>query len=207
MTAAVLREGTYKKWTNYALFRMKKRKLINAVKEAFCFTSLKGSTRKLRQARMKQALNQCDFITRQTSPKKVLIAENSSSSLAAGFRQKKIESEKTDTAGLRAGVFPKDNYDTVVLWNVLEALGKDGAEEAIRKIIGLNAEYIILLTETREYYDNAYDNPTRPRVWWAERFAPRYKEFEPRPARPLLDQDNWFYDYGLDRLMCFRRKD
>lgn len=205
--SAATREGLSDKWKNYTLKKMKRRKLINNVKEIFRLSLLTRFENEIQNAKMKQALNQCDFIIREILPKKVLIVEDTPSCLAIVFKRKGIEVVRVSKEDL-TGVSNLDrDFDLMVLWNVLESFPEEEIKRIIGNIIKCGSRAIVLLVETKEFYDSAYDRPTRPRHWWIENFTPRYKVIEPKAGRPVINEDNWFYNYGLDKVMFFKRQD
>jgi hypothetical protein len=93
----------------------------------------------------------------------------------------------------------------MVFWNILETFDESQAQEIIGKIIALKPANILLLLETTEFYEGAYDRPTKPLVWWLSQFSQDYKVVEPKQIRPRLDEDNWFYNYGLDNLIFLKK--
>ena len=206
MTGRVRREENYEKWVRYVLMRLKKRKLINGVKGIFYRSSFKNAEGKLRQAKMKQALNQCDFIVREVFPKKALVCEDTFGCLTAAFEEKRIKTAKVDRENLSRAGDLGTGFDLAVFWNVLESFPEEEAESIISQLIKNRPRGIILLVETKEFYDGAFDLPTKPRAWWIEKFKPAYKEYEPKTKRPVIKEDSWFYNYGLDKAIFLKSR-
>jgi glycosyltransferase involved in cell wall biosynthesis len=205
MAAEAKRQSTYEKSRRAVFTRLKKRKLINGIRKLFRGSAIKIAQRQLQQAKTKQASNQCDFILGEVFPRKVLVAEGSEGYLSSAFRGKGVNTVGTAKEDLIETIRQSPTFDLMVFWNILETFDESQAQEIIGKIIALKPANILLLLETTEFYEGAYDRPTKPLVWWLSQFSQDYKVVEPKQIRPRLDEDNWFYNYGLDNLIFLKK--
>jgi glycosyltransferase involved in cell wall biosynthesis len=205
MAAEAKRQRTYEKCRNTVFKRLKRRKLLNSIKKIFYGSAVKGAEQQLEQAKAKQALNQCDFILGEISPRKVLVAQGSEGYLSSAFSAKGVNTVRADKEDLVKTIRQGSTFDLMVFWNILETFDEVQAQKIIGQILMFKPENVVLLLETAEFYEGAYDMPTKPLAGWLGQFSQDYKVVEPKQIRPQLDADNWFYNYGLDKAIFLKK--
>lgn len=204
MTGQVFREDSWQIWKNRALMNMKKRKLINKIRGIFGKSILAHNEQMMRRAKRRQAQSQCNFIINETSPNSVLVVENEPY-LFSAFKEKSLHVASLSKDSLMEITKQKDDYDLFVLWHALEKFSEEQVKGIISEIKNKGPNQITLLVETKEFYDGAWDIPTVPCSRWVWGFAPEYEFYHPRQGRPQITMDNWFYNYGLDKVIFFRK--
>ncbi|PIU42069.1 MAG: hypothetical protein COS99_01985 [Candidatus Omnitrophica bacterium CG07_land_8_20_14_0_80_42_15] len=200
----IYNEGSYGRRVGKVMASLRRRKLINSINPVFYY-HLKQTGERLRCEKMTQASNQCDFIEKEFQSKKVLVIENSEGYLTAAFNKKGIKGVRVDKENLVKGGCLETGFDLVVLWDVMNFFQDEDLTRAIDKVIKSMPKAIALFMETQEAYGSAYDRFTKPYAWWIEQFSRYYKTVEPMQVRPKLDENNWFYNYGLDKIMFFKK--
>ena len=137
--------------------------------------------------------------------KRVLVVENSGGYLAFAFNKKNVITVGIDKEKLEKLNDLDVGFDLVVLWDVMNFFQNGKLSNAVDKVIKSMPEAIALFVETQESYGSAYNRFTKPRTWWMEKFSRYYKLVEPKQVRPKLDENHWFDNYGLDKVIFFKK--